>query len=140
MSNLLTSSLLCGRLHSHNYVDCDMSGKSLSHESVCKQCSDVESRMNWIGKTGLRFCLLSRRTFCSHEIVLHDEKDGAPKRARFFLYDERFCSHEIVLHDEKDGAPKRARFLPMMTRMMMSMMTMMMIPTFSFKIQDEIPV
>ena len=43
-----------------------------------------ESRMNWIGKTGLRFCLLNRRTFCSHEIVLHDEKDGAPKQARFF--------------------------------------------------------
>ena len=38
--------LLCGRMHSHNYVDCDMSGKSLSHESVCKQCSDVALR--WI--------------------------------------------------------------------------------------------
>ena len=36
--------LLCGRMHSHNYVDCDMSGKSLSHESVCKQCSDVALR------------------------------------------------------------------------------------------------
>ena len=36
--------LLCGRSHSHNYVDCDMSGKSLSHESVCKQCSDVALR------------------------------------------------------------------------------------------------
>ena len=40
-----------------------------------------------------------------------------------------------MLHDEKDGAPKRARFFSMMTRMMMSMMTMMMIPTFSFKIR-----
>ena len=36
--------LLCGRPHSHNYVECNMVGKSLEHESVCKQCSDVALR------------------------------------------------------------------------------------------------
>ncbi len=33
--------LLCGRPHTHNYVDCDMSGKGLTRESICKQCSEV---------------------------------------------------------------------------------------------------
>lgn len=36
--------LLCGRPLSHNYVECNMLGKNLGHESVCKQCSDVASR------------------------------------------------------------------------------------------------